>query len=127
MAKPLDSGERHALSAYLRSVEVHAEQYLRDEIPVLAPGDLEGALIHAGAIIAVGFARRFKSLLEQRWNEWEDEHSRITSLTDLPPTGDGSEPAGQASANTSESTESRSRQKTREWWRRRVQRLLQRL
>lgn len=127
MPKPLDETELKTLEAYLSVVKEQAKRCLCEGRPVISPGDLEGDLIHAAAFMATSFVHRFKSRLELKWLEEAEEQSRITSLTDLPPAGDDSEPAGQASANTSESTESRSRQKTRERWRRRVQRLLQRL
>lgn len=124
MAKDLDETELKTLEAYLSVVKEQAKRCLCEGRPVISPGDLEGDLIHAAAFMATSFVHRFKSRLELKWLEEAEEQSRITSLNDLPPTGDGSEPAGQGSASTSGSTESRSRRTTREKLRRRLLRLL---
>lgn len=126
MPEPIDSGERHALIAFLRAVEVHALLYLRVGTPVIAPGDLEGDLIHACAVIAAAFVHRFKSRLEQQWCDGDEEQSRITLQDDLPPTGDGSVPAEHGSESTSESSALQSLQKTRAALQRRILRLWRR-
>lgn len=124
MAKPLDETELRTLEAYLSVVREQAKRYLLEGHPVLRPGDLEGDLIHAGAFLATSFVHRFKSRLELKWLEEAEEQSRITSLNDLPETGDDSAQAGQGSASTSESAASQSRQRTRARSLRRLLRLL---
>lgn len=122
--KSLDEIELRTLEAYLSVVREQAKRYLLEGHPVLRPGDLEGDLIHAAAFLATSFVHRFKSRLESKWLEEAEEQSRITSLNDLPETGGDSAPVEQGSARASESTESQSRQRTREKLRRRLLRLL---